>query len=72
MSKELIYRLDEGRQKWVITGEEIVRCRDCEYSTKAIEGYWCKEWLAETPMYDESVYVGGGDGFCSWGVRRDD
>ena len=50
-------------------GEEIVRCRDCacfsvddsdhDYRT----GWWCKRWYTDMVMPD---------GFCAWGVRRED
>lgn len=44
---------------WHMTDEEIVRCRYC---INFGEGY--------CPMY--SLYGGDNDGFCAWGVRRDD
>lgn len=37
------------------TGEEIVRCRDCEYAN-----------YDECPMYDKQQP----DGFCAWGERE--
>lgn len=72
-TKEVIARTIEpvmGEEAWRVTDEEIVRCRDCEYATESIEGYWCDELCSE--YTDEPVYVGDGNRFCAWGERRDD
>lgn len=61
---------DGDLYSWHITDEEIVRCRDCEYAEKSIEGYWCDELCRECT--DEPVYVGNGNRFCAWGVRRNE
>lgn len=44
--------------------EEVVRCRDCMSVCEHYEGmnvYWC-DYLR--------MYVGS-NGFCAWGIRRD-
>ena len=65
---EYIYATDEHKGHW-LTGEKIVRCRDCDYydhldasgpyREKHVCGYW---------NYLEIEL----DGFCAWGERRDD
>lgn len=42
------------------TGEEIVRCRDCEYL--AAHGTGCAHW--------DYCDIESVDGFCKWGTRR--
>lgn len=51
-----------------VTGEKIVRCRDCKrFSLDNSDhdyrsGWWCHRW--NTDMVKP-------DGFCAWGKRRD-
>lgn len=55
---EYIYGTDEHQGHW-LTGEEIVRCRDCTNLNivgKCPCGFWALENL---------------NGFCVWGERRD-
>ena len=60
-------------------GEEIVRCRDCEHGHKAhyrgrtiidCHGPLVQTWdyWQDEPLVNEVRP----DGFCAWGVRRDD
>lgn len=59
---EYIYATDEHEGHW-LTGEEIVRCRDCrEYSPKLYRHISC-ELLGR---YVEP------DNFCAWAERRTD
>ena len=65
---EYIYATDEHNGHW-LTGEEIVRCRDCDYydhwdasgpyREKHVCGYW--DYLEIKP-----------DGFCAWGERKNE
>ena len=50
---------------YALTGEEIVRCRDCKHyePLEGERGDWCQYWTYK-------VY-GDGDGFCAWAVRRE-
>lgn len=55
------------------TGEEIVRCRDCEHYMDVTES--CRHFRAE--LYDDSLgdtatwfFAVEPDGFCSWGVKK--
>lgn len=75
---EYIYATDEHEGHW-LTGEEIVRCRDCKY-------YYAhgvptcqrnKEWFTGYDIggnygewCDGEFYVEP-DGFCAWAVRRE-
>lgn len=53
--------------------EEIVRCKDCELfeqyrvtlKGRTWEHYWCKR-------DDDHLAHAEPDGFCAWGVRRND
>ena len=60
---EYIYGTDGHEGHW-LTGEEIVRCRDCKNFASDELGDFC------TLMDFEDVKPMG-DGFCSWGERRD-
>ena len=66
MSKagEYVYGTDGHEGHW-LTGEEIVRCRDCEFLNPRDEECggrnWCKRMSFEVVP----------DGFCAWGERRD-
>lgn len=53
---EYIYATDGHEGHW-LTGEEIVRCRDCEKYGLGRRCGWSKRFV--TP-----------DGFCAWGERR--
>ena len=64
---EYVYGTDGHEGHW-LTGERIVRCRDCKrFSIDNSDhdyrsGWWCHRW--NTDMADPN-------GFCKWGVRRD-
>ena len=55
---EYIYGTDEHDGHW-LTGEEIVRCRDCKYSIA--HGNGCTR--------NQDIYDAEPDGFCAWGER---
>lgn len=59
----------DGHEGHWYTGEEIVRCRDCEYKRRA--------WNGHKPNFTSHffcAYTGGHevepDGFCAWGERK--
>lgn len=66
---EYIYGTDGHEGHW-LTGEEIVRCRDCKH-------YSDHEWVIATDVSDVCHFWGGGpvkvepDGFCKWGERKE-
>lgn len=61
---EYVYGTDDHEGHW-LTGEEIVRCRDCAYCEKGRDGWHvCNRW-------NEPLIFADGDGFCAWGERRD-
>lgn len=62
---EYIYATDEHKGHW-LTGEEIVRCRDCRHYHAEING--CDEF--GDIWHDEYANVEP-DGYCSWGERRE-
>lgn len=74
---EYIYGTDGHEGHW-LTGEEIVRCRDCEnaqvlHPLNPITGvpagieYWrCTHFWNADELCDVEP-----DGFCAWGERRD-
>lgn len=59
---EYIYGTDDHEGHW-LTGEEVVRCRDCRHFKKGEEETpvdWCCYFHDEvTPL-----------GFCAWGERH--
>lgn len=72
---EYIYATDEHEGHW-LTGEEIVRCRDCKHATISSLGYvkYCEKFV----LPDEDGY--GADPqvmlplgfFCGYGEMRGD
>ena len=62
---EHIYGTDGHEGHW-LTGEEIVRCRDCRHYVDA-SCYVDKELHSCTHWGDWTT----SDGFCAWGERRD-
>ena len=73
---EYIYGTDEHEGHW-LTGEEIVRCRDCRYMFDwAYDRPMCKLWAMNDP--DDSNSGNGNalypvvkpDGYCAWAERR--
>lgn len=75
---EFIYGTDGNEGHW-LTGEQIVRCRDCKY---AYEDRRCTSigWVSVLACDNEQWSTGGlmpshevsPDGFCSWGKRKVD
>lgn len=78
---EYIYATDEHEGHW-LTGEEIVRCRDCQhmrevtmpsmlFDDETFTSYRCgaDQWSTASLMPMHSVKL---DGFCAWGERKVD
>ena len=68
---EYIYGTDGHEGHW-LTGEEIVRCRDCKHHVDTPKrGCRCYHWMTldcyENPVPSEVEP----NGFCAWGERRD-
>lgn len=61
---EYIYSTDEQGGHW-LTGEQIVRCRDCVHFVPESNGYVAHDWCSELEFNTEP------DGFCAWGERRE-
>lgn len=57
---EYVYATDEYRGHW-LTGEEIVRCRDCKFYLE--EHKRCYH-------FEDSEFCPEPNGFCAWGKRR--
>jgi hypothetical protein len=78
---EYVYGTDEYRGHW-LTGEEIVRCRDCKHGHLTIDGKynkWCSllathdtngDYGDSPDGYDPEPYFDS-DFYCAWGERRD-
>lgn len=71
---EYVYGTDGHEGHW-LTGEEIVRCMDCDLSLK--DGTRCTFFAGWEPIAggDEYELVNAEvepDGFCKWGVRKGD
>lgn len=66
--------------QWLPVREEIVRCKDCKHSSVSFDETrtMCRYWSMND--YDDSESSHGytlypvvePDGFCAWGVRRED
>lgn len=71
---EYVYATDEHKGHW-LTGEEIVRCRDCKHCREHdMRAYG--DGRDQLLCHHFSMSSGAGwpvepDGFCSWGERRD-
>ena len=63
---EYIYGTDGHEGHW-LTGEEIVRCRDCRYMEQRVSFDGTVGWFLCT-HFDRPTRR---DGFCAWGERRD-
>lgn len=59
---EYVYATDEHKGHW-LTGEEIVRCRDCKFGVDG--GKYCAEGCADSWDW-RNVEP---DGFCAWGEK---
>ena len=68
---EYIYGTDGHEGHW-LTGEEIVRCRDCKHYDAVINS--CNHPRV-TPFFRDTpanwIFTPHRDGFCAWGERRD-
>ena len=61
---EYIYGTDGHEGHW-LTGEEIVRCKDCiEYSTDELGGF--------CTFLDFQDAAGMENMYCAWGMRKGD
>ena len=72
---EYVYATDEHEGHW-LTGEEIVRCRDCRHATITVNGKckYCEMfWSPDTDGYgaDSQLYLPG-EFFCAFGERKVD
>ena len=63
---EHIYGTDGHEGHW-LTGEEIVRCRDCSRMEQRVSFDGTVGWFLCT-NFDRPTRR---DGFCAWGERRD-
>lgn len=61
---EYIYGTDDHEGHW-LTGEEIVRCRDCEHFHDSVNG--CDEFGDE---WNGMWAIVEPDGFCAWALRK--
>ena len=71
---EYVYATDEHKGHW-LTGEEIVRCKDCKhhelmtvsYLDKPLSVCISEQWIGaegDNPLVKP-------DGFCAWGERKE-
>ena len=60
---EYVYGTDGQEGHW-LTGEEIVRCRDCKH----FNGWACEQ--SECFCCGELTHRVEPDGFCAWGEAR--
>ena len=60
---EYIYGTDGHEGHW-LTGEEIVRCRDCKWCMAYSSATYCDRFAHALPTSEPN-------GFCAWGERRD-
>ena len=77
---EFVIRIEGiGDSERIAQLEEIVRCRDCAYSSAFILDYWAKapedgSYVFCTKFQDrmnDVAYIDvEPDGFCKWGERR--
>ena len=75
---EYVYGTDGHEGHW-LTGERIVRCRDCKHSSVSFDETrtMCRYWSMNS--YDDSESSHGytlypvvkPDGFCAWGERKE-
>lgn len=62
---EYIYGTDEHGGHW-LTGEEIVRCRDCVYYDK-----YSNDEISVCYRFDNEEPIVKPDGFCAWATRKE-
>lgn len=63
---EYVYGTDGHEGHW-LTGEEIVRCRDCVHRASDPFGEYCTLFDFEDVNSQKML-----NGFCAWGERRKD
>ena len=61
---EYVYATDEHKGHW-LTGEEIVRCRDCIYFDK-----YENDEISVCYRFDNEQPIVEPDGFCAWARRK--
>lgn len=66
---EYVYGTDGHEGHW-LTGEEIVRCRDCKYVGVTLQGLPAERVLVCRAHYHE--FPTRANGFCAWGERKVD
>lgn len=59
---EYIYGTDGHEGHW-LTGEEIVRCRDCRFYKSGDSGRWCLRSISMKSNHP--------DGYCAWGKIKE-
>lgn len=57
--------IGNGQCNYGLTGDEIVRCRDCKHSAVLRSGRVCE-------LRNPILFCTKNDNYCSRGVRRDD
>lgn len=69
---EYVYATDEHKGHW-LTGEEIVRCKDCKYYMPTMYTPFSNEALCYGLQMEEDcgMVIVKPDGFCAWGIRKD-
>lgn len=71
---EYVYGTDEHEGHW-LTGEEIVRCRDCMFAqgtaAKKPKTVYCTHFITLDCFENPVPSKVKPDGFCAWGKRRD-
>ena len=63
---EYVYGTDEHQGHW-LTGEEIVRCRDCKHADEVMTRYAGLQYACM--KFDDATVEP--DGFCAWGERAE-
>ena len=61
---EYVYATDEHKGHW-LTGEEIVRCRDCIYFDK-----YENDEISVCYRFDNEQPIVEPDGLCAWARRK--
>ena len=73
ISAEVIERAKNG-EKILVTPKltEVVRCRDCKHYEQRAEVRKQTFTVSSEPWCNKLVKCVEPDGFCAWGVRKDD
>jgi hypothetical protein len=71
---EYVYGTDGHEGHW-LTGEEIVRCKDCKHASMSINGEYAKYCKVLTTLdelgYPESEPQFDADFYCAFGERKE-